>query len=186
MVQRTSLYKRNKGKRLYDNNLTSFIKRSIHPFLLNLASTKVIFKMEECFLKSGNRSKIPKTRGIIFACNHTNSHDIPIALKAIKKHTYLLIGKQPLYKIDELFFNLNGAIYVDRKDSNDMRLSKKAMIGNVKSGRNLLMWPEGTWNMTDAQLMLMMKWGIIEVAQRSGAIIVPMALDYDYDKKICR
>jgi len=31
-----------------------------------------------------------------------------------------------------------------------------------------------------------MRWGIIEVAQRTNAQIIPMALDYDRAQKICR
>ena len=49
------------------------------------------------------------------------------------------------------------------------------------------MWfPEATWILTDNLLLLPMRWVIIDVAQQAGAQIIPMALDYDREKKICR
>ena len=125
-------------------------------------------------------------RPIIFVCNHGTSFDAPIALGAIKKHTYLLVGKQPLESVDAMFFNLNGTIFVDRKDKDDMKLSKDAIIELLGKKKNILVFPEGTWNMTDSNLMHEMKWGIIDIAKQSNAVIVPLALDYDYDTRVCK
>ncbi len=47
------------------------------------------------------------------------------------------------------------------------------------------MFPEGTWNLTENQLMLPMKWGIIDIAKETGAQIVPVVLEYDRESKRC-
>lgn len=185
MAQKTTLERKKNNESIIDNELSIKIRKIIHPILFSLANSKIKYKVIKDSKYNGKTSSFSNNRPLIFVCNHTTSYDIPIALKAIKEHTFLFAGKQPLEKIDELFFNLNGTIYVDRKNKEDMKLSKDAMIETLKKKRNILVFPEGTWNLTDSNLMHEMKWGIIEVAQKSNALIVPMVLNYDYDKRTC-
>lgn len=126
---------------------------------------------------------------VIFAVNHTNSFDSPIAAKAIsrvfRRRCYLLVGKQQLWFSDKLWFFLNGTIWVDRADSADMAAVKNTVINYLRKGQSIMWFPEGTWNLTDNLLMLPMKWGIIDVAAQAKAQIVPTVLDYDRDTMIC-
>ena len=186
MSQLTSIDRKEKNMSIIPSKFKIRLKSIIHPLLLSVARKSVSYKIEKCNKYASKDIVFDKKRPIIYACNHSTSFDVPIAFTAIKKHTLLFAGKQPLEKIDELFFNLNGTIYVDRKNKEDMALSKEAIIGTLKNNNNILIFPEGTWNMTDSNLMLEMKWGIIDIAKQSNAIIVPLALDYDYDNKICR
>lgn len=191
MAQVTSLERKNNNRSLTHSGINIFFKRLIHPALFKLAESKINYKVIKGNDFAEKQAEFSEDRPIIFVCNHTTSYDIPIALRAIKKHTILFAGKQPLEKIDELFFNLNGTIYVDRKNKEDMKLSKQAMIETLNKKRNILVFPEGTWSTipldtSDATIMHEMKWGIIEVAQEANAIIVPMGLNYDYDKRTCK
>ena len=186
MAQVTSLERKNNNKKLSHNCFSIGFRKLIHPILFKLADTKIGYKVIKNNEYSGKTIEFSKERPIIFVCNHSNSYDIPIALQAIKEHTVLFAGKQPLEKMDELFFNLNGTIYVDRKDKEDMALSKEAMIETLNKKRNILVFPEGTWNLTDANLMHEMKWGIIDVAKEANALIVPLVLNYDYDNRTCK
>lgn len=190
MAQLTTLERKEKGLELADSKLVIKFKKSIHPFLLLLSKTKIGYKVQRQNKLSAKILNLDSKRPIIFVCNHGTSYDIPIALGAIKKHTYVLMGKQSLEEIDEMFFNLNGAIWVDRKNKEDMASSKEAMKELLGKHKNILVFPEGTWN-TDApkergKLLLNMKWGIIEIAQQANALIVPMALDYDPDARVCK
>lgn len=180
MSQKTCKDKKNNNKSITDGRININFKKILHPIMLGLANTKIKYKIVK-----ENKFIAINDKPIIFAVNHSNSHDIPIACKAIKNHGYLLIGKQPLEFLDELFFKLNGVIFVDRKDKEDTKLSKEAMISYLKRGVNMIMFPEGTWNMTDQQLMMNMKWGIIDIAKESNAQIIPVILDYDKKKKHC-
>jgi 1-acyl-sn-glycerol-3-phosphate acyltransferase len=185
MAQYTSLERKNNNKQLIENDFSIGFKRVIHPLLMFLAGTKIGYKIIKCNSYINKVPKKFKDRPVIFVCNHSNSLDVPMAFKSIRKHTILFAGKQPLEKMDELFFNLNGTIYVDRKDKQDMALSKVAIEEALNKRRNILVFPEGTWNLTDAVLMLEMKWGIVDVAKKTNAIFIPMALNYHHDKKIC-
>lgn len=66
-----------------------------------------------------------------------------------------------------------------------MAASKQAMSAYLHIGRSIVMFPEGTWNLTENQLMLPMKWGIIDIAKETGAQIIPTVLQYDREKKKC-
>ena len=186
MAQITSLERKNNNQNLISSDFNIRLKKIIHPLMLLLSKTKIKYKLVKCCDYSGKSVEFSKDRPIIFACNHTTSYDIPIAFNSIKEHAFLFAAKQPLEKIDELFFNLNGTIYVDRKDKEDMNLSKEAMIETLNKKRNILVFPEGTWNLTDSNLMHEMKWGIIDVAKKTSALIVPIALNYDYDNRVCK
>ena len=101
------------------------------------------------------------------------------------KRSYILLGKQRLDFSDWIYFMLNGVIFVDRKDKEDMAASKRAMSAYLNKGRSIVMFPEGTWNLTENLLMLPMKWGIIDIAKETGAQIVPTLLEYDREQKKC-
>lgn len=122
---------------------------------------------------------------IIFAANHTNGCDMPIILRAVKRHFYVLVGKQRLGFLDRLFFFLIGTVYADRLNKADTSLTKKTLISLLRKGEAVLWFPEGTWNMSDNLLMLPMKWGIIEVAGCAGAQIIPISLAYDRKAHTC-
>lgn len=123
---------------------------------------------------------------LIYAFNHTNSADMPMACRVVKEHCKVLIGKQRLFFSDKLFFWLNGAIWVDRKNKQDMQRAKEELIRILLKKKSIIWFPEGTWNQTDNLLMLPMKWGIIDVAQKSGAKIIPIILEYDKDRNTCQ
>ena len=160
------------------------IHKLIHPVLLKLSKSKMEYE-----LRVINTYDMHSEEPVIFAVNHTNSSDIPMVCNAIKRHSYLLIGKQNLYLSDRLFFILNGTIWVDRKNRSDMKKAKEKIIKLLKNrrGKNAIIWfPEGTWNMSDNLLMLPMKWGIIDVAKQTKASIIPVILDYDRQGKSCK
>ena len=96
-----------------------------------------------------------------------------------------MLGKQNLYRMDRIFFNLLGAIWVDRRDRKERSDAKAKILFYLKHGQSILWFPEGTWNLSDNLLMLPMRWGIIEVADKAQAQIVPMAIQYDRKTKEC-
>ena len=91
-----------------------------------------------------------------------------------------------LYLIDRIFFNLLGAIWVDRKNKKETAEVKNKILRYLNRGQSVLWFPEGTWNLTENMLMLPMRWGIIEVAHKAGGQIVPMAIRYDRKNKKCQ
>ena len=170
-----------KGKRLTDSAFAVWLRTVFYPITMLLSRTKVKYRIiiENEYIPVADKP-------IVFACNHSAFPDIPIALRVIKRHCYTLIGKQNLAFVDNIFFFLTGAVWVDRKSKESSALAKERIVAYLKKGKPILWFPEATWNLTDNLLMLPMRWGIIEAVQRTNAQIVPMALDYDRAHKICR
>lgn len=180
--QKTTKEKQSHNKPVVDNNFCMWMKDILHPFLNVLVNIKLHYNVL-CEEQSG--FEIIRNRTVIYAVNHYSFMDIPIICSIIPKRGYILAGTQKLSFSDWLYFILNGVIFVDRKDREDRSASKNAIITYLRKKRSVIMFPEGTWNLTDSQLMLPMKWGIIDIAMESGAQIIPMILDYDREKRQC-
>ena len=115
-------------KKRRKKSLTMSIHKLIHPVLLKLSKNKMEYE-----LRVINTYDMHSEKPIIFAVNHTNSSDIPMVCNAIKRHSYLLIGKQHLYLSDRLFFILNGTIWVDRKNRSNMKKAKEKITKLLKN-----------------------------------------------------
>lgn len=180
MKQLTTKDKLYSGKGLVDSSLKIKMRDTIYPFLLKLSQTKIKYK-----LVYKNELKTIEGHPKIFVANHYSAQDTPIVCNSIDERAYILAGKQRLKPEDNMFFKMYGSIFVDRKDKQDMALSKLAMETYLKKGKSLIVFPEGTWNLESADLMLPMKWGIIEVAQNTNAQIIPLSLYYQRESKEC-
>lgn len=124
------------------------------------------------------------TRPIIFALTHVGKYDIEVVSEAIKDHYYLLSGDYEHIQgiIDAPFLALNGVIYFNEKDKEDRKLVSQKMIKHLNDGGNLMYFIEGTWNITPNLPMLPCYWGIVDIAKKGNAIIVPVACE-QYGKK---
>lgn len=125
---------------------------------------------------------IPPVKGNkIFVMNHSSIHDAPVACEVIKEHFYILVGKQALKILDRLSFWLNGVVYIDRKNSQDKKRGFNKMLKILNAGSNLLIYSEGTWNITPSKPMLPLNWGVIDLAKKAGVPIIPLIAEYYHD-----
>lgn len=180
MIQITTKDKLKWSRPITDSKAIMLFKDLIRPVLSLIASFSVPYKVvieQPCGL-------LPN-KPVIYAVNHFCFADTPIMGRITPRRSYILLGKQRLGFSDWLYFILNGVIFVDRKDKEDMAASKQAMSAYLHIGRSIVMFPEGTWNLTENQLILPMKWGIIDIAKETGAQIIPTVLEYDREKKKC-
>lgn len=164
-----------------DSSTVTRLKDWLNPILCKLAKTKIKFAVEIL-----NDFSVIDGKPIIFGANHSSFYDVPVMINAVKRRCCILAGKQRMPLIDRIFFNMNGVIWVDRKDRNEMAESKRVLLEYLSRGQWIIWYPEGTWNLTSNLLMLPMRWGIIEVARQANAQIVPLALDYDFSRRLCR
>ena len=114
----------------------------------------------------------------IYAVTHFCRHDFPYACQFIGERVYVLVGKQRLDIASRVGLILNGTIWVDRKDKLKKRKAMQSLFQVLQKGKNICIFPEGTWNMTQSKPILPLYWGIIELAKQSGNPIIPLALEY--------
>lgn len=111
----------------------------------------------------------------LYVCNHRSLSD-PVAM------TYFLdayvIAKAEVADIPLLNkgAKLTGIIYVKRESKGSRKATRQAMIDTVKSGLNVLVYPEGT---TNGQMdLLPYRPGTFIEAVNNGIPIVPVVLEY--------
>ena len=122
----------------------------------------------------------PMGNGVILACNHLHSFD-PLTVLAKDMKVFHLLAKSDL-KLDKKYsklFTAVGSIFVDNDDAKSRNNAKEELIKVVLNGGNIMMFPEGTRNRTDERL-LDFHIGTVNVAQITGAPIIPFALNKDY------
>ena len=168
---------RNKFDKSFVNNLSHKQRLMLHPLLLAIIkyrNRQAGFEIKKLYDKRTETDK-PK----IFALTHIGKFDIEVASEIVKDHYYLLSGDfENMYgTVEEKFLGLNGVVYVREDDKSDRKLSKEKMINTLKNGGNMMYFPEGTWNLTPNLPVLQCPYGIIEVAQKSGAEIIPIGIE---------
>ena len=167
-------------KNLKVNKFGIKFRELLHPFLLF-----GVKKIKNIKLQIFNSHRIPNDGTFIFAVNHSNANDFPMASQIIKKHFYILADFTMKNDVVVNALNeLNGVIYVDRKNKDSRNKSKNEMVKLLTNGKNILMFPEGTWNLEPSKLLLTLNWGIIDIAKLSGVPIIPIVLEYRDNKCI--
>lgn len=76
---------------------------------------------------------------------------------------------------------MNGVIWVDRKNKKSRADAYYRIISLLKKKKQICIFPEGTWNLTDSQPMLPLYWGCIELAKETKSALVPIILEYKGD-----
>ena len=149
----------------------------LHPLLLAIIKFRNRLAGFQINLLYDHRTKTD--RPVIYAITHICKYDIEIASEIVHSHYYLLSGDYENMKgtTEEKFLGLNGVVYIREDDRKDRALSKEKMISVLKEGGNIMYFPEGTWNLSPNLPVLQCAYGIIDVAMRSGALIVPIGME---------
>ena len=120
------------------------------------------------------RENIPKTGGTVLAGTHTSKMDILI-LGASTKRMVNFLGKIELFKgVGKWFMPLMGVIPVDRSKKNKDALENA--INELKNGKLIGIFPEGTINRTEDIIKRPFKYGAVKMAYESNSSIVPFAI----------
>lgn len=169
----------------FENSMVSKLSHKqrvfLHPLLLKIISYKnkrAGFKINTLYDKRIETEK-PK----IFCVTHIGKFDVEVVSEVVKEHYYLLSGDFENMRgtVEEKFLGLNGVVYIREDDKADRKLSKEKMVNVLKLGGNMMYFPEGTWNLTPNLPVLQCAYGIIEVAMKANATIIPIGIE-QYDK----
>ena len=130
-----------------------------------------------------NSIKLPKGRSVIFALTHIGKWDFEIVNEQIKEQSFVIAADfiHMHGTISGFFMNLNGVIYVDEEDREDKANTKKLMINLLQSGRNVMILPEGTWNLSENEIIRDIAYGTADAAISANAVILPIAVE-QYEK----
>lgn len=127
-----------------------------------------------------NIEKLPSQKGIILASNHLHSFDPLLIINHMDQKAFRLLAKAELLdsKIGKLFEYINS-VFVDNNDELSKREAKDELIKTLLHGGTIMQFPEGTRNKTEKYL-LDFHYGTVDIAQKTGAPIVPFAINAEY------
>lgn len=156
------------------------LKRTLHPLFLKQMPERRNFDLK--FI-----NEKPITEGpVLYLMTHSNSHDGPVVMEALREHFYIMVGKQPLELIDDVFFHANGKIEVDRDDKESGIRAIEKSVELLKNGVDVVMCPEATWCIEPSKPINHCHWGWFEIARKSNATVVPIAIEYyEYTDNCC-
>ena len=115
----------------------------------------------------------------IYACTHIGGIDIETAFEVIKHPCWLFLGDpREVYKnFDGFLLGLNGVICLELDNKHDRKIAKETAIGLLRNGGNLMIFPEGAWNISVNQPIMPLFPGTADIAIQSEAQIIPVAIE---------
>jgi len=111
----------------------------------------------------------------IYAANHASQLDIPIICTRVNRPMFF-IGKIELKKVPVLsqYIKVVGMILVDRKNRERAMASMRTAIQDIKGGKSIAAFPEGTRTKTGE--LLPFKKGVFTISKEGRIPIVPIAV----------
>lgn len=127
--------------------------------------------------------RIHTKKPVIYASTHIGYFDVFMLFEAIKSHCYLFLGDpETVYRTFEGWLaDANGIICMNAYSKTDRKIAKETAIRLLQQNGSLLIYPEGAWNVTDNLPVMKLFGGTVEMALKTGAEIVPIAIE-QYEK----
>ncbi len=167
-------YEYNKGKKLNGINL----RKKIHIIISTILKIDQLLSKEKIHiindLHDSNSNK-PK----IYACTHIGGNDIQRSFQVIKDPAYLMLGDPGILyrKLIYLGLKMNGVIPLETTDREDRKIAYNRAIELLNNGGNLLIYPEGAWNVSPNLVVMKIFNGTVRLAKETGAEIIPIAIE---------
>ena len=158
------------------------LRKAIHVLLLQLIKIDRLLAKEKIEVIGDKRIKSDRPK--IYACTHIGGNDIQRAFEGIKEHAYLFLGDPQETYIDfnGIVLKMNGIIPLETDVKEDRNISYNRAVELLKNDGNLLIFPEGTWNLTDNLPVLKLFNGAAKMSRVAKADIIPVAIE-QYDNK---
>ncbi len=115
---------------------------------------------------------------VVLMSNHVSSLDIPVLLSVLDPATRTgFLAKRSLFRLPFLGGAMDalGCISVDREELGSAPGMLAEALAALRSGRSLLVFPEGTWS--DGAALLPLRRGGFLLALRARVAIAPLAVE---------
>lgn len=180
-------YYRELRKYEYDNNKPIKgieTRKKLYKLLSLLLKINRMIQQQQLVILNDNSISNDKPK--IFAVTHVGRYDIEMAIEGVKESAFFLMGDPgSVYKnFDGVLLKANGTIFFDTGYKTDRNICKENCIKVLENGGNILLFPEGAWNITENEIVMKLYEGAVQMAMKTGADIVPVAIE-QYGKKYC-
>lgn len=123
--------------------------------------------------------RVPTKRPIIFAVTHIGKFDIERVFEACKTSCWIFNSdpETVYYNFDGFSLSFSGVIHIDVNSKTDRHVALKTAIKLLRGGGNLMLFPEGIWNVEPSLPVLPLHPGIAKIAIETNADIIPVAIE---------
>ncbi len=130
-------------------------------------------------LRRSGLENIPRTGPILYVANHCSHYDPPLVGMSVDDRPPAFLARDSLFRIKPIgaFLVFFYSIPIVRGGRGVAGL--RAAIAELKEGRNVLVFPEGTRSNDGA--MGRCKGGFLILVKRSGATVVPVGIHGAYE-----
>ena len=156
------------------------LKRQTTPLIVNIISRIVPILHRFDFEIRGSEN-LPKDDVAVFACNHSNSHDLFIVQELfarLKRPVTSLAAWDGLNVFARTIIRLTDATFIKRDDKNSKESGILDFCTKILDGKNGFVFGEGTWNLHPILPMQRLRAGATEVALITEKVIVPTIFEY--------
>ena len=171
---------REKRYQQFDNGQLN-IKRLVghrvaNRILIRLITLQRILRKEKLIVVGDRRIKTK--RPVIFLPMHIGGSDIEVIFESVRTHTWLMLGdpREMYCNVSGAMLHINGVIWFDTAYKKDRHIAKLRSIELLKRGENIIIFPEGAYNISPNRLVMYPYTGAAEIAITTHADIIPIGL----------
>lgn len=126
-----------------------------------------------------NSIELNKNEPVIIAVTHIGKWDFEIVNEQIKEPFWILAADYIHMNkgFNKLFLHANGIVFVDETDRLDKKVTKQILIKLIEQGQNIMMFPEGTWNISENELIYDIAFGTADIAIQTNRKVLPIAVE---------
>lgn len=153
------------------------IRRTIYPIVCFFVKLFRLSNKHTLKIINDNRTKTNKP--CILAVTHVGKFDLERIFEIFNTSCWIFNGDpETVYRnFDGFSLNASGVVHIDTNSKSDRKIALETAIKLLNSGGNLMFYPEGIWNVEPSVPVLPLYKGIVEIAFRSNADIIPIALE---------
>lgn len=115
----------------------------------------------------------------LYVANHQSMLDIPLIMANVN-HTVGAMAKKEMKKVHVFSYWMEevGSVYIDRSDAREGLKAILQGVENLKNGRSMLIFPEGTRNRGGETAEF--KKGSLKLATKANVPVIPITVDGAY------
>jgi 1-acyl-sn-glycerol-3-phosphate acyltransferase len=122
--------------------------------------------------------RVPETGPVLYVANHQGALDIPLLMGYLPGSPAFL-AKRELFSIPFMAYWMRQlqCVGVDRTNARAALAQIEAAAENVRGGRRMVLFPEGTRSRDPDGRMGPFKRGSLKLAVQAGAVVVPVTVE---------
>lgn len=153
------------------------IRKAIYPIVAFFV--KLFRWSNKHTLKIINDNRTKTNKPCILAVTHVGKFDLERVFEICNTSCWIFNSDpETVYRnFDGFSLNASGVVHIDTNSKSDRKIALETAIKLLNSGGNLMFYPEGIWNVEPSVPVLPLYKGIVEIAFRSNADIIPIALE---------